>query len=159
LKYYDKHVYDWVFSSRSSGGIVNGLPTVCGGYDSSLGMRNLGISKCFQFDPARNMWNVSGNMQYGRTWTGYDSDEDWGLVIVGGYSDPNLMLKSVERTKDGRTFSMLAPIPQEIAGLCLAIIDSSTIFIAGGKSYQWNTLMEAHIMRNNEWTRVQNMRQ
>ena len=71
----------------------------------------------------------------------WDYDPDVGLILAGGVRPPS---KAVELSQDyGRTFTALPDMPYGPSGIgqdagvygaCLAIVDSNTVFLAGGRN-------------------------
>jgi hypothetical protein len=109
----------------AAGGELQGVPTVCGGYDPYTD-----TEACYQYDYNQNSWEKSGSMAEAQFLMGFASDSSWGLVLTGGaasgYSD------LVESTSDGKVFRQLQDMPEGVWKHCLAIIDADTLFTAGG---------------------------
>ena len=76
-----------------------------------------------------------------RTYRAWDHDPDVGLILAGSVYP---LSKAVEMSRDyGRTFTALPEMPYGPSGIgqdagvfgaCLAIVDSNTIFVAGGRN-------------------------
>ncbi len=86
---------------------------------------------------------------------GWASDASWGLVVSGG--DGLTTYDTVERTLDGTTFEQLAPLPSPRRRHCMAIIDDTRLFVAGG--YRFNEMDEALVYESGSgaWTEVSPM--
>ena len=70
------------------------------------------------------------NSRYNKAW---DFHPQVGLIISGGDSHQNGVLNIVERSTDyGVSFQALEPLPVGIYSHCLAIVDETTVFVAGG---------------------------
>ncbi len=81
------------------GAYLKGVPTICGGFNNREGFMK-GRPECYQLDLEDNMWRETENpMSYKRCWTAYAYDDNWGLVMAGGYEDTRVLMKSVEVTK------------------------------------------------------------
>ena len=107
----------------AAGGVLNGKPTVCGGYDGEKDRQ-----ECYRYESERNEWILVGEMSQAKRFMGSAYDQDWGLVMVGGISITDI----AEMTNDGTVFESLTPTPIATSQSCLVIIDEKTLFMAGG---------------------------
>ena len=58
----------------SSGAVLNGLPTVCGGYITQPNTNALlFVDKCFQLNSAGTQWNVFATLSFGRGYMGFNA--------------------------------------------------------------------------------------
>ena len=57
-----------------SGAVLNGLPTVCGGYVTQPGTNDLlYVDKCYQLNSAGTAWNVFATLASGRAYMGLNA--------------------------------------------------------------------------------------
>ena len=64
----------------------------------------------------------------------FDFHPDVGLVIAGGYNGTEMDIVEMSRRGQdlGRKFEKLPNLPKQLEESCLVIINSTTIFVAGG---------------------------
>ena len=75
-------------------------------------------------------------MAEAKVYGGYDSSEDWGLILAGGYDDLDFfdpsVFSSVDTTDNGEVFEPLPDLPKANGDFCLVIVDQDRLFTCGG---------------------------
>ena len=89
---------------------------------------------CYKYEFDLDEWILSGTMTRAKAYGGYDSSEEWGLILVGG--DGTNVFSSVETTNNGEVFDSLPDLPEATWDFCALIIDQDRIFTCGG---YWST--------------------
>ena len=123
-----------------------GVPFVCGGRREEYN------DQCFKYDAALDAWATSGTLAETRSWTGYGSSENWGLIMAGGYSDDSFR-SSVETTDDGEVFGSLPNMPEANDYMCLVVVDDDRLFLCGGGDLDFRTSTLIFSKKSSDWTR------
>jgi hypothetical protein len=131
----------------AGGAAINSIPTVCGGYQD-----NKISDVCFQYNYQNSSWDMSGQMNIPRRSSGWAYSNSWGLVATGGYS----RLSSSEYTTDGGTFRSLKALPNGFEEHCIAVVNDTTLFLAGGRSNSGSYRSEAYLYNRvtEQWSQV-----
>ena len=113
----------------SSSLYVGTLPIVCGGWNS----KGAYYDACFRYDTVSKKWSESGWMSAGgKRHAAASVHPELGLVITGGHTGSKV-IRAVETTKDGRSFSHNIPdMPTPNHAHCQVTVDKNTIMTFGG---------------------------
>ncbi len=112
---------------------VGGTPHICGGVGGAPGVRH---DSCLKYDFEADTWTISGDMQQARSSSAHANDERLGLIMAGGFDSPNAAVNaatsSVIRSFDAINFEELAEIDPGVRQGCMAIKNSTTLYVGGG---------------------------
>ena len=109
-------------------------------------------AECCKYEFGLDEWTVSGTMAEARTLGGYDSSEDWGLILAGGFVPVGSSISStVETTQNGEVFESLPDLPDGNWDSCLVIVDQDRFFTCGGYITPSDTLIFQK--STNSWNR------
>ena len=102
---------------------------MCGGLSSSNANRG-----CIRYAGVEDSWRVHSTLQIGNPHCQFsDYHPDVGLIVAGGlFNEPSNQVEI--STDNGQTTGRLPDLPygDALCGACLAIVDTNTVFVAGG---------------------------
>jgi hypothetical protein len=134
-------------------GTVGSVPLICGGYQGGSSS-----SKCYKYHFNNDTWVQSISLPKAVTYMGFDSNDEWGLVYVGGYNRSGSRQAESYSTKDGTDFKQLTSIPVATHSPCLVIVDNKTLFMAGGSTNRHTKKSYVYSRSSTYWTEVADMR-
>jgi len=113
----------------------DGKPLLCGGWKGDLD------KQCIRYDGASDSWTLNSTSKFGGENQVWDFHPDVGLIVAGEYTygQQSLQSKKVDLSTDyGQTKTTIAEYPRSAAKFwsngCMVIVNTTTVFFAGGLS-------------------------
>ena len=119
--------------SGASGGVINGSPMVCGGYNYNNNAPK-DKSSCYSHDKELNIWKQHAIMNHARD-VPASVVLDKSLWVTGGWGGSRL--KSTEFVRGDGTVTMGPDLPTARSGHCMVTLHDGKVMIIGGNpTYQ-----------------------
>ena len=114
--------------SGASGGVINGSPMVCGGYNYNNNAPK-DESSCYSHDKELNIWKQHAIMNHARD-VPASVVLDKSLWVTGGWGGSRL--KSTEFVRGDGTVTMGPDLPTARSGHCMVTLHDGKVMIIGG---------------------------
>ena len=116
--------------NTASGGVVGGVPMICGGSGKASGESSFDKRKeCYTYNKSSHAWKIHANLNVKR-WGHSSVVVDDALWVLGGYNSGNLASTEYVRT-DG-TVAAGPNLPSPRSRHCSVVLTDARIIIIGG---------------------------
>ena len=118
----------------ASGGVVGGVPMICGGYGKASGeSRSWSHKECYAYDKSSQAWKLRANLKRKRRLHS-SVVMNGALWVLGGFNDNNGNLDTTEYIHANGTVVPGPNLPTERFGHCSATLHDGRVMIIGGYS-------------------------
>ena len=143
-----------LMTEGSVGTVIRGRPLICGGrFDGDY------YDECFAYDRISDTWVIMPRMLEARAFASAVSVNEETWWITGGVNEVGGNLSSTEILRDG-VFSRGPELPEGLAKHCVAFLNESHVFLAGGETDEGGYSNATWMMEwpSGEWIRQRDRR-